>query len=631
VKVTARSAPAAAAAAEPLRRALEGLFRASDDALAVLRVELDEAGGVRDFVVLEANRRFEQYAGMPVLGKGLGDVPLLAAEQWPDLLADAALDRRPAQVCMAGPQPGSWFEVQLIAAAKPGDRLVGVRMRDITQQRRREEQLQALRHIRTVGVMVWDASFKLADVNDGFLQMSGFAREEVLGKTWQELTPPEFHAVSWNAVRQVLTLGEAVPFEKEYLRKDGSRWWGLFAPRKMGDEAIEFVLDVTERRAAEGALREADRRKDEFLATLAHELRNPLAPIRNGLQILRLATPGEAPARRTLQIMDRQLAHLVHLVDDLLDVARVTAGKVRLDRQVVPVSELLARSLEATQDAIDARKHRLELQAPAEDVLVAGDVDRLIQVFINLLSNAAKYTPTGGLIRVAAAAGDETVRVQVRDNGIGIAPEQQAHVFELFSQVRDHQKHSEGGLGIGLALVRSLVQLQGGSITVHSEGIGRGSTFEVRLPRVHGSASARTAATAPAASAHRILVADDNADAAETLASLLRADGHEVATAANGAEAVQLAMDFRPDVAFIDLGMPVMDGFEAARRIRGQVAGKKMRLVALTGWGQPADRRRTAEAGFDLHLVKPLTTEGLSQALAAPDWQTSPTALQRDA
>ncbi|HYF43756.1 MAG TPA: ATP-binding protein, partial [Ramlibacter sp.] len=335
-------------------------------------------------------------------------------------------------------------------------------------------------------------------------------------------------------------------------------------------------------------------------------------------QILRLSSAAESPSRRTLDIIDRQLNHLIRLVDDLLDIARITSGKVRIQPALVPVRDTLARSLEAVQAALDAKRHQLSVELPGDEVFVRGDADRLTQVFSNLLSNAVKYTPASGRIAVSSTAGPEHVKVSVSDSGIGIPPEQQSAVFELFSQVRDHQAHSEGGLGIGLALVDSLVRLHGGHVAVHSEGSGRGSTFTVTLPRADGRPAERAAPGADDAALprKRVLVADDNRDAADTLAMLLRTAGHEVATAFDGREAAALAREFLPEVAFLDLGMPVMDGLQAAQAMRSDPNLRGIKLVALTGWGQASDRQKTAEAGFDLHLVKPITPSGLQAALA---------------
>jgi PAS domain S-box-containing protein len=543
-----------------------------------------------------------------------------------DLMAEVAHSGEASRACL---QLGEshWFDVHAfpLPALGSGDPAIGLKLRDISDHRGMVERLIGLRRITTVCVISWGAGFRLVAVNDGFLRMTGFTHDEAIGKTWQDLTPLEHHAASWEAVRQVTTLGEAVPYEKEYFRRDGSRWWGLFAPRKIGDEVIEFVLDVSERIHAETALRAADRRKDEFLATLAHELRNPLAPIKNGVQLLRLTTAVDARNVKTLDMVDRQLNLLVRLVDDLLDVARLTSGKVRLRWGVVSLRDVVLRSVEGVQSRLEAKGHALRLEL-VDDVLVAGDADRLTQVFANLLNNAVKYTGPRGEIGVAMAIEPDWVSVIVTDTGIGIPAEQQSAVFDSFTQLDGHHAGSEGGLGIGLALVDGLVRLHGGSVHVHSEGVNRGSCFRVRLPRVQ----ARPAGPSPlpAASAQvrklRILVADDNVDAAESLAMLLRSDGHEVVTAHDGQQAVDAARAFHPQVAFLDVGMPVKDGLSAASEIRADRRLAGIRLVALTGWGQASDREKTAAAGFHLHLVKPLSPHGLEAALAIASSLTPP-------
>ena len=596
----------------------QALFDATDEGFCIIRLLFDEAGRAVDGAFLQANPSFERQSGLhDVIGKRVRALPVGDEEHWLRVFGNVARSGQPMRMSDRSEPLGRWFDIHAFRIGAPEQALVAVRFSDITHRRRVEERLGSVRRIKTVGVLFWDRGWRLVDVNDGFLEMSGYSRGEALRLTWQELTPPEFHAVSRNAVHQVMAQGETLPYEKQYIRKDGTRWSGLFAARRVGDEVVEFVLDVTERQQAEEALRQADRRKDEFLATLAHELRNPLAPIRNGMQILRLTVAQEGAPLRTLEMMDRQLGQLVRLVDDLLDIARIGAGKVRIERRVVSLREVLARSVEATQAAMDAKRHVLEVAVPAEDCHVLGDPDRLAQVFSNLLSNATKYTPAGGQIRLELAVNDEEAQICVSDNGVGIAKEQQERVFELFSQVHDHQRHAEGGLGIGLSLVYSLVKLHGGSVQVESEGPGHGSLFCVRLPRVASPGQAADVETdAPRRPGTlRILVTDDNADAAESLALLLEAEGHEVATACDGIEALARVKEFEPDVVFLDIGMPVMGGLEAARQIRGLPDGARIRLVALTGWGQPADRERTHSAGFDLHLVKPLSARALREAL----------------
>jgi signal transduction histidine kinase len=386
-------------------------------------------------------------------------------------------------------------------------------------------------------------------------------------------------------------------------------------------EIVEWfgaALDLTARKNAEDALRAADRRKDEFLATLAHELRNPLAPLRNGLQIARLNSPADAPFRRTIEMMDRQVSMLVHLVDDLMDVSRITTGKIELRRERMTLREVLAASAEASRAAIDSHGHKLVIEPPAEELSVEGDFDRLTQVFSNLLSNAAKYTDAGGTIELRVTRQGAEGVVSVADTGIGIPSADLPGIFEMFSQVRSHRGHADGGLGIGLSLVRQLVEMHGGSVQAKSPGEGRGSTFSVRLPLTEPSTAAgpeRTAVatTSSEARRHRILVVDDNEDAATSLAMLLEQLGHEVVTASDGEEGVTKAAAFRPHVVFLDLGMPRMDGAEAAKRLRTLPDGAQTVLIALTGWGEEHDRQRTRAAGFDHHLLKPIEPNLLEQ------------------
>jgi CheY-like chemotaxis protein len=376
-------------------------------------------------------------------------------------------------------------------------------------------------------------------------------------------------------------------------------------------------------------LRDAAQRKDEFLAILAHELRNPLAPLVNALELLRAAADGNPALQRTREMMERQLTQLVRLVDDLLDVSRISRGRFELRRAPVSLSSALKSALESCQGLINEHGHALSVDLPADPLWVDGDFARLAQVFANLLSNSAKYTEPGGRIELTAThEGGEAV-VTVRDTGIGIPPESLDIVFEMFSQVQTHKLHGAGGLGIGLALVRNLVELHGGRVTAQSAGPGKGSCFTVRLPLIQAqtlSSSERPKhAVADLTLGHkrRILIADDNVDAASSLALLLEAHGHEACTAIDGRQAVELAETFHPDIIFMDVGMPCVDGLEATRQIRAQPWGLSILIVALTGWGQQNDRYQTKAAGMDLHLVKPINLESIADVIGRPRTQQS--------
>jgi PAS domain S-box-containing protein len=383
---------------------------------------------------------------------------------------------------------------------------------------------------------------------------------------------------------------------------------------------VEADRDVTERMHTLVALREADRRKDEFLATLAHEIRNPLAPIRNELEIMRVARGNADVIEHSRAVMERQLAHLVHLVDDLMDVSRITRGKLELRREKLAVDAALQAALETSRPLIDAARHTLVLDLPKEPLYVLGDLTRLAQLFSNLLNNAAKYTPPGGRITLTAThVGGEAV-VEVRDSGVGITAEALPDIFEMFAQANRERGLTHGGLGIGLALVHGLTEMHGGTVSGESEGAGRGSAFTVRLPVLKvdegDTPGAQAADSAAVVTRRRVRVADDNLDAAESLAMLLTMMGHEVRAAHDGAQAVDQADQFRPELILMDVGMPKLDGLQATTKIRALEWGAAPVIVALTGWGQDADRNRSKAAGCDEHLVKPLDIERLTALLA---------------
>jgi PAS domain S-box-containing protein len=368
-------------------------------------------------------------------------------------------------------------------------------------------------------------------------------------------------------------------------------------------------VDITDRVRSVETLREADRRKDEFLATLAHELRNPLAPISSGLHIMKTAAGDPHAAQTAREIMERQVQQMVRLVDDLLDVARITTGKVELRCENIDLADALRDAVETSRPLIESNGQTLSLSLPDTPVRVNADRTRLAQVFANLLNNSAKFSERGQRISIEVTRDGGAVDVHVRDTGAGIPPEALPKIFDMFGQADFGAGRTRGaGLGIGLSLVKRIAELHGGSVKAFSKGVGHGSEFVVRLPAAaaeHAAADRPATAAAAGAAKRRILVVDDNTDAAESLATLLSINGHETRMAHDGAQAVEEAAAFKPDVVFLDIGMPTIDGHETARRIREQPWGKAMVLVALTGWGQTEDRRRSKEAGFDHHLVKP--------------------------
>jgi PAS domain S-box-containing protein len=381
---------------------------------------------------------------------------------------------------------------------------------------------------------------------------------------------------------------------------------------------VSVCVDVTERKLSEAELRDTARRKDEFLATLSHELRNPLAPIRTAIEVMRLAREDREALEKARVTVERQLQHLVRITDDLLDVSRISQDKVWLRRERIDVRSVIQNAIETTRPFLDTQAHSLIVQLPEAPLWVDGDFTRLVQSIANLLNNAAKYTDPGGRIEVAAAQDRSNAIVSVTDTGIGIESHMLPRIFDMFMQVQEFHNRTHGGLGIGLSLAKRFIELHGGTLDAHSEGSGHGSTFVVRIPLAQsaakGDADDRGRHSAPRRSC-RVLVADDNIDTAEMMRVMLELKGHDVRVAHDGGEAVSQAGSFNPEIAFLDIGMPRMDGYEAARRIRA-LLGEQVILVALTGWGQDDDKRRSHEAGFDQHLTKPPEPELLDRVIA---------------
>jgi two-component system CheB/CheR fusion protein len=423
---------------------------------------------------------------------------------------------------------------------------------------------------------------------------------------------------------EALVTGEPVELEYRLRAADGSYQWFLSRAVPLIDEAgrvgkwFGTSTNIERQKQAETALREADRQKNHFLAMLAHELRNPLAPVLHAVEILRLRGPEDPVVRQQRDVIERQIRQMKRLLDDLLDVARITRGTMQLVKAPLDLRTVLDQAVETSRPILDAKQHGLTVVGPAEPLPLEGDGIRLTQVLTNLLNNAAKYTDPGGHVWLTAAADGGTVVVRVRDTGVGMGPELLARAFDLFAQGDQSLDRSQGGLGIGLTLVKRLVELHGGTVAAHSDGPGKGCEFTVRLP-LQTAAAPVAEPSRPAATPvkpRRILVVDDNADAAESLALVLRLWQHEAATAHDGPAALKLAETFRPEVVFLDIGLPRMNGYQVARELRKLRGLEKVLLVAMTGYGQDEDRRRAREAGFDHHLVKPVDMGAVEGILA---------------
>jgi signal transduction histidine kinase len=469
-------------------------------------------------------------------------------------------------------------------------------------------------------LLQYDVALAILDVQ--MPEMDGYELAELMRGTERTRRVPIIFVTAGAADRQHRFRGYETgavdflnkPIEPDILRSKASVFFELYQQRH------QIAAQRDELKAYAEALTEADRRKDEFLATLAHELRNPLSPIRNGLDILR-ASPSAPNAEEIRDMMDRQLSHLVRLVDDLLDVSRVSQGKVELRKGQIALSELLKTAVEASDPLISAGRHELILDLPDAEVWLDADLTRLSQVVSNLLNNAAKYTPEGGRIVLSTRRDRDEVLISVSDNGIGIPSDMLPRIFDLFTQVRDNLDRSRGGLGIGLALVKQLVEMHGGAIAAESAGPGKGSSFRLRLP-VEEAAPAPSAAVEPPSPISRqdarlkVLVVDDNLDVAQTVGWMIEAIGHEYRLVHEGKLAVQTAQEYRPDAILLDINMPGMDGYAVCRALREQTLFDDTVIIAQTGWGQTQARTDAGESRFDHHLVKPVNMDRLEQLLA---------------
>jgi PAS domain S-box-containing protein len=459
--------------------------------------------------------------------------------------------------------------------------------------------------------------------NRGATRMFGYQAAEVIGKPITIIIPPELHSEE-DQILGKIRRGERIDhFDTTRVAKDGRRIAISLcvSPIRNADGVIigasKIARDISERKRSEEALLEADRRKDQFLAQLAHELRNPLAPIRYALAASKRVGTVELH-RRTEEVIERQVAHMSRLLEDLLDIARITRGMLEIKKSPTELTYIIGTAIETARPILKAKRHTLSLDLPRQTIPLEADPVRLAQVFSNVLINAAKYTDAGGQIALCAAKNGTNVVVSVRDNGIGISADLMPRIFDLYAQGREACGRDEGGLGIGLSLVRGLVTLHGGTIVARSDGPGTGSEFTICLPIGHPAETipdAQPRYGTPAETGLKVLVVDDNRDAAETCAALLEASGHQVQTAYTGTQALELAHSLRPDALLADISLPDIDGFELARKLRTSPWGSEMVLIAVTGWGKEDDRQKAFNCGFDYHLTKPASAESLESIL----------------
>ena len=498
---------------------------------------------------------------------------------------------------------------------------------DVTEQRsartaleRTERSFRAFFDSVAIGTAQIGPNGYFQEVNDRFCEITGYTREDLRSMTPFDLDHPEDRDEDYLRVHEYVSGSGVYRNEKRYVRKDGTVIWVHAAANLLRDDqgrplqSIAIVEDITERKLAEQALQDADRLKDEFLAMLAHELRNPLAPLRNAVELLR--DPSAQNGGWCREIIERQVSHLTRLIDDLLDVSRITRDKLEVRRERTTLAEVLAAAIEASRPLLDRCEQRLVVEELPEPLPLDGDLVRLTQVFTNLLTNAAKFTEKPGTIRISAVRHAESVRVSVKDSGVGMTSEELPRIFDMFFQ-GECRARSLDGLGIGLSLVRRIVELHGGTIEARSEGRGLGSELLVSLPLA--ARCGQSAAASPAmrgATGKRVLVVDDNRDGADSLSRLLALMGYDAVAEYDGYAALERAKVFRADVVLLDLGMPGLDGYEVCRRLRAQCGADSPSIVAVTGWGREQDRIRTEDAGFDAHLVKPVERAALERLLA---------------
>jgi PAS domain S-box-containing protein len=526
-----------------------------------------------------------------------------------------------------------WANVLITALRDDNGKLLGFSKitRDLTERKLHEEALShseerfrlLVESVVDYAIFMLDPDGIVVSWNTGAQRIKGYHREEIIGKHVSRFYTAEDKDAGkpWEELATARRTGR-VETEGWRIKKNGERFWARAVVNAVHDSEgrlrgfAKVTQDLTERRHSE-ELQKTAQNVNEFIAMLAHELRNPLAPIRNAVQVMAQVPAGDGAHEAMRQTIDRQSAQLAHIVDDMIDISRITRGGLNIERTPLEIAEVVRRAVETAKPLIETGKHRLEVALPARPVFVHGDVHRLTQLLANVLNNAARYTAEGGKITVRAGAEDGRAVLRVSDTGRGIAPDMIERIFDMFVQGRAPLQRVGGGLGIGLALARKIAELHGGSLEAHSEGENRGSEFILRLPLLDAvqAPSQKNAHGMPATVPRRILVVDDNVDAAMALNLLLKSLGHETCMAYDGAQALKIAAEFRPDIVLLDIGMPGLDGYEVARQLRQLRQAGYLRIVAITGWGQESDRQRSHEAGFDLHLVKPVDYTGLARIL----------------
>ncbi len=584
-------------------------------------VVTDAALRDRDFLrVTAALGTQPAWSDIPVVLLGQNSADTQAAERLRASLTNVTLLNRPTSVRTLL----SSVQAALRGRKRQYQARDQMRMLRETEEtvRTREQQLHTLAENSPDILSRFDRNFRHVFVNQAATRNTGLTRDALIGRTSRELgMPPDLCDVFERTLRQVFESGEPQTVEFSVPGPAGPRHYtSSVVPEFDSTGAVASVLsvsrDVTERKNAEDALRVADRRKDEFLAMLAHELRNPLAPIRSASELLGRVAEADPKTQAIVGIVKRQVAHLTRLVDDLLDVSRITQGRIELQRAPVELHGVIAQALESVEPLIREKGHRLERAVGEDTVYVFGDSARLVQCLVNLLANAAKYTDAGGTIRIAMRRCDAQALVTISDTGMGITRELLPQIFELFVQSERSLDRAQGGLGIGLSVVKRLVEMHGGTVAARSPGAGQGSTLEVRLPLIAAPQEAPAEKVESSAGGRRILIVDDNSDAADSLALLLRLNGHNTQSVYLPEEALDRTLKFRPQIVLLDIGLPGIDGYEVARRIRA--CDEAIKLIALTGYGQRDDIERARAAGFDAHLIKPVDFAALDRLLAEP-------------